>query len=451
MIRTAHLSKRYTLYDRPTDRLRDWISPGRRRRREFWALRDLTIEVARGTSLGVVGVNGAGKSTLLKILTGTTVPTSGHYEIDGRVSALLELGMGFQTDLTGRENVALNGKLAGLSGEELEARTPAIIDFSELGAFIDQPLRTYSSGMLMRLAFSLAASVDPDVLIVDEALSVGDLHFQQKCLRRIREFHERGITVLFVSHDPAMIKTFCDEAILLDAGSAIDRGRPSDVLDHYNALLAEKHREDGPKARIVRPGGAKERNVENDAAEESEESKKNAAGDGCAPSFGHRAGNFQAVITRVDFTLDESRGGSEVLTPGARATILVRAVAIESIPAPTVGILIKDRLGNEVFGVNTAMRGVEIGEMEAGGAIEARFRCEMDLGAGAYTITAALHEGVDHTQVCYDWIEAASAFHVIPSPAEPFTGVCRLAPEIRVTAAAADPEELRLAKLAREG
>ncbi|MBI1784576.1 ABC transporter ATP-binding protein, partial [Candidatus Sumerlaeota bacterium] len=231
MIQAEGLSKRYMIYGRPIDRLHDWFAPESRRwGKPFWALRDINLTVAEGTSLGVVGVNGAGKSTLLKLLTGTTVPTSGTYSIRGRVSALLELGMGFHPQFTGRENILFNGKMLGLTDAELRERTPAIIEFAEIGDFIDQPLRTYSSGMSLRLAFAIAASVEPDVLIIDEALSVGDLHFQQKCLARIRRFQEAGVTILFVSHDPALIKSFCTEAILLDGGLLIDHGKPGAVL-----------------------------------------------------------------------------------------------------------------------------------------------------------------------------------------------------------------------------
>ncbi len=414
------------IYDRPLDRLRDWIVGGADRRgREFWALRGLNLDLPAGTSLGVVGVNGAGKSTLLKILTGTTVPTEGSFKIEGRVSALLELGMGFHPQFTGRENIFFNGKMLGLSDAELAEKTPAIIEFAELTDFIDQPLRTYSSGMGLRLAFAVAASVEPDVLIVDEALSVGDLHFQQKCLARIREFQSRGVTILFVSHDPALIKTFCNEAILLDRGLLVDQGKPDHILDYYNALLAEKYRNEGSGATIIRP----------DTNGESEKMGTGSRFASASPHFleagtGHRVGNFKGIVASVEMISPGTGGNSRLLSPGMKGTIRVRAEARERIPAPTIGILIKDRLGNEVFGVNTNIRGIALPAIEAGGALTVDFTGPMNLGTGLYSITAALHSGPSHTETCYDWIERAEAFQILPSAAEPFIGVCRLELEI---------------------
>lgn len=431
MIRAEQLSKRYTLYNRPLDRLHDWFAPASRRRgRPFWALRDITLDVASGTSLGIVGVNGAGKSTLLKILTGTTVPTEGTFSIEGRVSALLELGMGFHMEFTGRQNIEMNGKLSGLGDAELRAKTPGIIAFSELEAFIDQPLRTYSSGMVMRLAFAVASSVDPSVLIVDEALAVGDLHFQQKCLKRIREFHERGVTVLFVSHDPSLVKSFCDEAILLDSGRLLDRGKPDSVLDHYNALLAEKYRDEGRGARILRP----EAMVESEGTTEAEDK-----------TYGHRAGNFGAVITRVWIESTGTSGNASILTPGTEAVITVRAIAMEPLQQPTIGIQIKDRLGNEVYGTNTRLRGHEIGNIGAGEALEVQFGSPLNLGSGHYTITAAVHQGLDHTEICYDWIEQAETFQILPSPLDVFSGVCRLPMRVEHRVGAATTGEIEKA------
>lgn len=427
MIKAEKLSKRYMIYGRPTDRLRDWLVPGARRRgREFWALRDVDLDIPRGASLGVVGVNGAGKSTLLKILTGTAAPTSGRFSIEGRVSALLELGMGFHPEFTGRENIFFNGKMLGLTSEELEAKTPGIIEFSELGNFIDQPLRTYSSGMGLRLAFAVASSVDPDTLIVDEALSVGDIHFQQKCLARIREFQSRGVTILFVSHDPALVKSFCTEAILLDGGRLVDRGKPDQVLDYYNALLAEKHRGEGSQARIIRPAAASGEGSDASGASPDLSDAPPPA----APEGGHRAGNFQAVIAAVEIESAGAGGNSRIFTTGSRAAIVVRIEARARIEDATVGILIKDRLGSEIFGVNTANRGRNLPALDPGSALEIRFSGAMNLGPGHYTVTAAIHGGATHTELCYDWVERAATFQVLPSAADPFIGVCRLEMEI---------------------
>ncbi len=464
MIRATNLSKRYLIYPRPLDRLRDWFAPENRKRgKPFWALRDINLEVERGSSLGVVGVNGAGKTTLLKLLAGTTVPTEGTFSVEGRVSALLELGMGFHPEFTGRENIAFNGKMLGLSEGELKERTPAILEFSEIGDFVDQPLRTYSSGMSLRLAFAIAASVEPDVLIVDEALSVGDLHFQQKCLARIRQFQERGVTVLFVSHDPALVKSFCDEAILLDGGRLLDHGKPDQVLDYYNALLAEKYRDQGSQVRIIRPAlserqGDEETGRRGDGKHETEEATpqseiRNPQSTIFNPQSagGHRVGNFQAVITRVQIQGNGLSGNAKLFLPGATATITVRVVALENVADPTIGILIKDRIGNEVYGINTHLRGHRIGPLAAGKSVEVQFTAPMNLGVGMYSITAAIHEGPTHTEICYDWIDHAETFQILPTPADPFIGGCRLETTIEHREVEVSVEELRQVEALRSG
>ena len=428
------------LYDRPIDRILDWCLPGRRGR-EFWALRDIDFELAAGASMGIVGPNGAGKSTLLKILTGTTQATTGSFEIGGRVSSLLELGMGFHPEFTGRQNVRFGGRMAGLSDEELDERFDEIVDFSELGDFIDQPVRTYSSGMLLRLGFALAASVEPDVLIVDEALAVGDLHFQQKCLAHIRRIHERGATVLFVSHDPGLIKRFCNEAMLLDHGRVIDRGAPDQVIDYYTALLAERYRDGGGRATIRRPGQSA------DAAAPSPETPPAEADLPPLEARGHRTGNGRAVITAVWMQSEGAHGNARIVTTGRPATLRVRWIAREPIAQATVGIAIKDRLGQEMFGVNTAYRELPITDVAAGQAIETTFQlAQVNLGEGLYSVTAAVHEGTDHTRECYDWIEQAMSFQVLPDPIEPWTGLCRIPIECSCAAVAAVSEDLRRAE-----
>jgi len=424
------------------DRIGDWLLSRRRPRgRELWALKDIDLEVGRGTTMGIVGVNGAGKTTLLKILTGTTTPTTGGFELAGRVAALLELGMGFHADFTGRENILFNGKLSGLTDEELRRRTPSIIAFAELEDFIDLPLRTYSSGMAMRLAFAVASSIEPDVLIVDEALSVGDVHFQQKCLARLRRFRERGVTVLFVSHDPALVKSFCEEAILLDAGRLLERGRPDHVLDLYNALLAEKYRDQGPGVQILRP-----RLPTENAATTAETAPRGSIGE--APRLGHRTGNFRAVLTRVELRSLGVGGNPALLLPGMEAEIVVRAVALAPTGPPTVGIQIKDRLGNEVYGVNTHLKELALAPLKPGEALTVRFRATMNLGDGVYSVTAAIHEGPTHTETCYDWVERAATFQVLPSPTDRFTGVCRLETELEAHREGASEPEMTLAKAA---
>src|ERR1700749_2813522 len=240
-LKVEGVSKQYRIYARPGDRLAESLTPGRlKRHREFWALRDISFEVDAGTTTGVIGPNGCGKSTLLQIIAGTLEPTAGNVWREGRGAALLELGAGFDPEFTGAENVYMNAALMGLSRRETERLFPDIERFAEIGQFMHQPVKTYSSGMFVRLAFAVAANVGPDILIIDEALAVGDAVFQHRCLRRIKEIQERGATVLFVSHDAAAIRALCARAILLSAGRVIEDGAPLDVLNHYQKIVMER-------------------------------------------------------------------------------------------------------------------------------------------------------------------------------------------------------------------
>jgi ABC-type polysaccharide/polyol phosphate transport system ATPase subunit len=227
------LSKRYRIYDKPIHRLYDVVLPFRTRYRDFWAVRNVYLDVAKGSTIGIIGANGAGKSTLLKLLSGITEPTTGELKVEGRVTSLIELGAGFHPEFSGRDNAFLACSILGMSDEEIEAKLKPIIAFSELGDFIDRPVKTYSSGMYVRLGFSVATCVDPDVLLIDEALSVGDEHFKGKCLRRLNEFSEGGGTTLFVSHDLGSVRTMCSHVVLMDGGEIVEQGPPEDVADEY--------------------------------------------------------------------------------------------------------------------------------------------------------------------------------------------------------------------------
>src|SRR5215212_6700624 len=237
-LRVDAVSKQYRIYDRPADRLKETLTRGRwKAHREFWALKDISFEVETGTTTGIIGPNGSGKSTLLQIITGTLEPTHGSVLIEGRVAALLELGAGFNPEFTGIENIFMNAALMGFSKAETENLLPEIASFAEIGDFIYQPLKTYSSGMYIRLAFAAAIAVQPQILIIDEALAVGDAVFQHRCTRRIKEMQENGTTILFVSHDPSAIRALCNRAILLNQGEKIAEGSPSDVLNRYQKII----------------------------------------------------------------------------------------------------------------------------------------------------------------------------------------------------------------------
>jgi len=416
MIRIDSVSKQFRLYRRPSDRVWEWV--GRRpRHRAFWALRDVTLDIPPGRTVGIVGPNGAGKSTLLKLVTGTLVPTSGSIEVQGRIAALLELGTGFHPEFTGRQNIWINGQLLGLSAEEIGRREHEIIEFSELGPFIDQPIRTYSSGMVVRLGFSVAASVDPDVLIVDEALSVGDAHFSQKCIRRIRQFRETGTTILFVSHDPGAVVSLCDEAVLLDAGEIVARGRPESILEEYTALLARRGENNVEMTvKFVDPSDAGEQPA-------------------------HRAGTFQALVSGVRW-LSPAGTPTKDLISGNPATLEIEVVFLAPIRNPTIGFLIRDRLGQDVFGTNTMRMGMALGDFDAGDRLVVRAAMDLTLGSGDYSLTTAVHQDETHLQECYDWTDRHYLFRVSADRRNDFYGVARLRPEVETRREKAGPAEV---------
>jgi lipopolysaccharide transport system ATP-binding protein len=358
-------------------------------------LRGLDFEVAPGEAVGIIGRNGAGKSTLLKIITGTTQATEGEIETGGRVAALLELGMGFHPDFTGRQNVLIAGQLMGFCAVEIAAHMGEIEAFAEIGPYIDQPVRTYSSGMQVRLAFSVATAVRPDILIVDEALAVGDAYFQHKCFTRIRQFKADGTTLLFVSHDPGAVKTLCNRAILLEGGKIAKAGSPDDVLDYYNALLAKKG---GLPVAAAEPGKAE--------------------------TPGTRSGNKKAQILSVE--LLGSTPGAGMFRVGEAVTLRIRFIWHQALPELTLGVLFKDRLGNDIFGTNTFHLGLTLEETPPSARCVDFEIPELNLGVGSYSITIALHSAATHLAESYDWWDKALVFEVVPGNGPDFVGVCRL-------------------------
>src|SRR5215471_16871714 len=306
-LRVEDISKQYRTYARPGDRLKESLTRGRlRRHKEFWALQNISFEVEKGATVGVVGPNGCGKSTLLQIIAGTLEPTHGEVWHEGRIAALLELGAGFDPEFTGVENIYMNASLLGLSRRETERLFPHIERFAEIGSFLYQPVKTYSSGMYVRVAFAIAASVEPDILIIDEALAVGDAVFQHRCLRRIKELHERGTTVLFVSHDAAAIRALCSRAILMNHGRVISEGSPADVLNHYQEIVMERER----------TYQAESESLETEAPSEVAT---------FAPlSFTYRHGNHQAEIVVAELA-DAAGPRTEIVETGAPLTMKVVA------------------------------------------------------------------------------------------------------------------------------
>ena len=392
-ITVTQLSKAYKQYLTRWSRLAEWLDPRNKPRHHLrWVLKDISFSVKTGEAVGILGVNGAGKSTLLKMITGTAWPTSGKVQIKGRVAALLELGMGFHPDFTGRQNVYLAGQLLGYSLEEITAQMSNIEAFAEIGTYIDQQVRVYSSGMQVRLAFSLATAIRPDVLVVDEALSVGDAYFQHKCFDRIKTFSKLGTSLLFVSHDPGAIKNLCNRAILLNEGRLEYEGEPDDALDYYNALLAKGHSQSGV---II--------------------SKKENAG--------IRSGNRQLAIEYVEL-LSEGQP-ARVINAGGKMSIEVLVRAVAPVGEFTVGLAIRDKYGNTMLGSNTELHQQNLFAGRCDETIKVMFQIPfLGIGAGSYSISIALHDPRSHIISNYDWWEKAIIFEVTQSPNDRVVGLC---------------------------
>ncbi|CNH29505.1 lipopolysaccharide transport system ATP-binding protein [Yersinia frederiksenii] len=399
-ITVTNIGKAYKKYPSRFGRLIEWISPVKIIRHTLtWVLRDISFTVRPGEAIGLIGINGAGKSTLLKLITGTAHPTTGSIKLTGRVAALLELGIGFHPDFSGRQNVYMSGQLLGLTVAEIERLMPEIEAFAEIGEYIDQPVRVYSSGMQMRLAFSVATAIRPDVLIVDEALSVGDAYFQHKSFERIREYRKQGTTLLLVSHDKAAIQSICDRAILLNAGTILMEGKPEAVMDYYNAMLAEK---------------------------DTSSVKQTESPDGLIQTV---SGSGDASI--IDIGLYNNEGvRTEVFNVGELASLCIKVGIASDIPEMVLGYMIKDRLGQVIYGTNTYHLDKEIKSLTSGQIISFNFSFPMNLGEGSYSIAVALHEQDTHIHKNYEWRDLALIFDIINIDKTSFVGVSWLEPEV---------------------
>lgn len=395
-IQVTNLGKAYKTYPSQWARLAEWLIPGSKPRHQLkWVLQDINFHIKPGEALGVVGMNGAGKSTLLKILTGTTQATAGHISATGRVAALLELGMGFHPDFTGRQNVYMAGQLLGLSMEDLNALMPSIETFAEIGEYMDQPLRTYSSGMQMRLAFSVATAQRPDILIVDEALSVGDSYFQHKSFDRIRQFRKQGTTLLIVSHDRQSIQSVCDRAILLNKGKLVMEGPPEEVMDYYGAMMAEREQH---TIRQERLDNGKVRTI---------------------------SGTGEASIRAVTL-LDKEGKATEVIEVGTPVTLEVQVDINQDIPRLVLGFMIKDRMGQAVYGINTHRLNRELTDLKAGNTVIYRYAFPANIGKGHYSIALSLSRLDSHIDTNYEWRDFALVFHMINSTQPDFVGTAWL-------------------------
>jgi lipopolysaccharide transport system ATP-binding protein len=435
-IRVSGLSKHYQVYDKPQDRLKHAIvprlrrvmpglAPGREYGRSFRALDDISFEIRRGETVGIIGRNGSGKSTLLQIISGTLTPTAGTVEVNGRVAALLELGAGFNGEFTGRENVLLNGAVLGLTPAQIESRMDDILAFADIGEFVDQPVKTYSSGMYVRLAFAVIAHVDADILVVDEALSVGDVFFTQKCMRFLRGFIERG-TLLFVSHDSAAVVNLCERAVWLERGRIRRLGDAKSVSEGY--VQAAYEAQQGPSRlegaevpaaatqALAKDGIVKEWEGDFRPAVQADGEHANRlqlfSFDPAAHAFGDGGARVESVALRA-----ADGQALRVAYGGERVDLAIRVEALKDLHGPIVGFFVKDRLGQALFGDNTYLTHQSAPlSVAAGAGFEAVFSFRLPiLPAGDYAICVAVAEGTQQAHVQHQWIHEAVVFRSLSS------------------------------------
>ncbi len=395
-IRLNNISKCFKRYGKPIDRLKEALQPSKSRADEFWALRDINLEIERGETYGIIGQNGSGKSTLLQIIAGTLTPTSGTRQVNGRISALLELGSGFNPEFTGRQNVFLNGQILGLSQMEIADKFDDIAAFANIGQFIEQPVKTYSSGMMVRLAFAVAINVEPEILIVDEALSVGDVKFQARCMKRIRQLKESGVTILFVSHDASSVKMLCNQALLLNHGEQVMQGKPNKVVDRYVAMLSAED----PDSIAEELKAIANRQTDKPDPQNIEEQPT-------ALSV-HQHGNKQVHIEQVKL-LKAKRQPTERFRHGEEMTIAISLVGqIETLDL-IVGISIRNLLGVVVYGTNTEHLTKKLLNLQSQESLEIEFTFPCHINRGSYTLTVGVHseEGLS-----YDWVDEMIVFEV---------------------------------------
>ena len=374
-IRVSDVSKMYKLYDRNRDRLRDALGLARGRGyKEHYALHHLSFEIKQGECVGIIGTNGAGKSTTLKIITGVLSPTEGEVEINGRISALLELGAGFNQEFTGLENVYLNGMMIGYTREEIDKRLPDILEFADIGEYINQPVKSYSSGMFVRLAFAVAINIDPEILIVDEALSVGDVFFQAKCYKKFEDFKKMGKTILFVSHDLSSISHYCDRVVLLDRGHMLSEGTPKEMIDLYKRVLARRAgSRDGQVALEAKEDGKKD---------QDELWKSHFAINPEVDEYGNGAAHI------IDFCIEDENGTmTESIEKGSEFTIRSKVLFDEDITEPIFTYTFKNIRGEAITGTNTLFEGVDTGTAKKGSVYVASFKQVMNLQGGEYLLS----------------------------------------------------------------
>lgn len=420
VVEFQNVSKSYAIYHSPGDRLKELLSLSRKKRHaDFWALRDVSFEVKRGETFCIIGENGSGKSTLLQIVAGILRPTSGDVTVAGRVSALLELGAGFNPEFSGRDNVYLNGSILGLSTRQIDQRYKDIESFAEIGDFINQPVKTYSSGMVVRLAFAVAINVDPDILLVDEALAVGDIYFRQRCMRKVHELRSKGITILFVSHATADVKAIGDRALWLERGRLMQLGETDRVVAKYLAAMVEKdstYQKGHPEPRRTADGGVR--------APEIVES---------IPNIDHRYGDRRAEILGIAL-LDPSGIPLAMLDPESRVVVRISVRARADVPLPMIGFMLRNQMGMDFAGTNTSREGRELPPMQPGDIVTVDFHLDIpQLYPGSFSFSPAIANGTLHDYQMCDWIDNAIALQMSRSEGQVY-GYLHLPCKVEVNA-----------------
>ena len=398
IIHFESVSKSYSIYDSPGDRLKELATFNHlKRHRDFWALRDISLSIGRGETFCVIGENGSGKSTFLQLVAGILAPSSGKAKVRGRVAALLELGAGFNPEFSGRDNVYLNAAILGLSRAEIDARFGQIIAFAEIGEFLEQPVKTYSSGMVVRLAFSVAIHVDPEILLVDEALAVGDIYFRQRCLRKVHELRQQGVTILFVSHSMGDVKAIGDRTLWLEHGCIQDLGPTDAVVARYLAAMADK---DTAYLELKTPPGSSSLSTDRPSVQAPEVVTH-------IPNVDHRHGDRRAQVIGIA-VLDVHGRPLPALEPNARCIVRISARASEPVGRPNIGFMLRNHLGLDFAGTNTLRENIELEPMEPGDTVTVDFHLDLpELYPSAFSFSPAIADGnLTHYKMC-DWIDNA--------------------------------------------
>ncbi len=399
-ISLKNVSKCFQSYAHPVDRLKEILLPNKSKTSQFWALRDIDLEIEKGQTVGIVGRNGSGKSTLLQIIARTLTPTTGEVVVRGRVSALLELGSGFNPEFTGRQNVFFNARLLGLTQQEIEDKFDEIAAFADIGNFIEQPVKTYSSGMFVRLAFAVAVNVEPEILIVDEALAVGDIVFQHRCMRRMRSLMDSGVTTLFVSHDSGAIKTLCNSAVMIDGGKIYASGTPNDVIIKYMKLVTET------ELGLV----IEEENVDDNTSSRGKREESSLVNT-VKPT---RRGNRKALIENIKLfnQCGEEADENPIFGFNEQVKLVVELGVYQQLQGCIIGFFVCDKNGNELIGSNTIEENQPIGKLAQGTKLEIEFIFKLPLRPSSYSLTVAGAE--NYTAMTFDWIDNAIVFQVLP-------------------------------------